>query len=95
MTTNQTTLTPNLQHYLTLDYTVLLIHEPDGSWGALYVELPGCVGAGATPQEALTMLEDAKVSWLEAGLTHQDPIPLPLPDPHQWITEHRPMYLEG
>ena len=47
-------------------------------WVAQYPDLPGCVGCGDTPQEALSMAEDAKKSWLQITLDDGDPIPQPL-----------------
>jgi antitoxin HicB len=40
-------------------------------------ELPGCVTAGATPTEALEMLQDAIEGWIESALLAGEPIPEP------------------
>ncbi|MCO5202735.1 MAG: type II toxin-antitoxin system HicB family antitoxin [Chloroflexi bacterium] len=40
-------------------------------------ELPGCVTAGATVDEALEMLRDAMEGWIECALAAGDPIPEP------------------
>jgi len=40
-------------------------------------ELPGCVTAGETVEEALWMLRDAMEGWVESALVHGDPIPEP------------------
>jgi len=40
-------------------------------------ELPGCVTAGATVEEALEMLRDAMEGWVESVLAAGDPIPEP------------------
>lgn len=66
-----------LDYYLSLRYTIVLIPEEDGSWGAVIPVLPGCVGGGDTIAEALDMLSDAKVGWFSSSLAHGDPIPEP------------------
>ena len=40
-------------------------------------ELPGCVTAGETVDEALRMLRDAMEGWIESALVAGDPIPEP------------------
>ncbi len=40
-------------------------------------ELPGCVTAGATPQEALELLQDAIEGWIEAALLAKEAVPEP------------------
>ncbi|MGI8926456.1 MAG: type II toxin-antitoxin system HicB family antitoxin [Tepidiformaceae bacterium] len=40
-------------------------------------ELPGCVTAGETVQEALDMLRDAMEGWIEDALLAGEPIPEP------------------
>lgn len=55
-------------------YKIILTPEEAG-WSALIPDLPGCIGAGDTATEALTMLEDAKRGWLERAIAHGDPIP--------------------
>ena len=65
-----------LDDYMGLRYKIVLVPEEDG-WGALIPELPGCVGGGDTPAEALEMLEDAKRGWLLSALDHGDAIPEP------------------
>jgi len=45
-------------------------------WVAEYPELPGCIGCGDTPEEAVTMAEDAKKGWLEIALEDGREIPV-------------------
>ncbi len=40
-------------------------------------ELPGCVTAGKTVEDALAMLRDAMEGWIEAALMAGEPIPEP------------------
>jgi antitoxin HicB len=68
----------DLSHYRNLHYKIILTPEEDGSWGVAIPDLPGCVGGGDTINEALAMLDDAKIGWLTSRLKHGDPIPEPL-----------------
>jgi antitoxin HicB len=57
------------------------VEEDDGSetvWAAEIPDLPGCVGAGDTPQEALRAVEDARKSWIEIALLEGKEVPTPL-----------------
>jgi antitoxin HicB len=58
-------------------YTRELILDEDGTWFASVAELPGCMTAGATREEALSMLDDAMAAWIEAALEDDDTIPAP------------------
>lgn len=49
----------------------------DTVWAAEIPELPGCIGAGDTPQEAITALEDAKISWIDIAVYDNKKIPEP------------------
>ncbi|HHY71176.1 MAG TPA: toxin-antitoxin system HicB family antitoxin [Thermoanaerobacterales bacterium] len=54
-------------------------------WVAEIPDLPGCVGCGDTPEEALAMVEDAKQSWIESALADGIAIPEPKnPDNSQY-----------
>jgi antitoxin HicB len=72
----ENTKTKDLAYYMALRYTIVLTPEEDG-WGATIPDLPGCVAAGDTIQEALKMLDDAKQSWVSASLQRNLPIPEP------------------
>jgi len=74
--TTMTTPIKDLDYYLSLRYRIELIPDPDG-WGAILPELPGCVAAGDTIEEALTLLDDAKRGWFISCLKHGDAIPEP------------------
>jgi antitoxin HicB len=54
-----------------------LQEEETIEWVAEIAELPGCIGAGDTPEEALLALEDAKISWIEIALADGKLIPEP------------------
>ncbi len=54
------------------------IQEEDAiEWVAEIAELPGCIGVGDTPEEALAAVDDAKRSWIEIALIDGKYIPEP------------------
>ena len=57
-------------------YTVIL-ERGDTGWGAHVPDLPGCVAAGETREEALALIGEAIVFHI-GGLKEQG---LPVPDP--------------
>ena len=70
----------NLKYYLSLDYTIRLKQNEDGSFFAEIEELPGCMSEGDTKEEALKMIEDAKKAWLIVALKREINIPEPEKD---------------
>lgn len=67
-----------LNDYLELPYTITLRRDEDGDWIARVQELKGCTADGATREEALADLDQAKREWLAAAL--EDGIPIPAPE---------------
>ncbi len=67
------TQTPDVFSYA---YTIGLKPEY-GAWTATIPDLPGCIAVGETPQEALTLIDDARKSWITASLMHNLPVPEP------------------
>jgi predicted RNase H-like HicB family nuclease len=59
------------------DYTVDLEQESDGSYVAEVVEMPGCLAAGADPNEAVSMLRDSFALWVKETLAAGRPVPPP------------------
>jgi antitoxin HicB len=60
----------SLEYYLSLPYTIALKRGADAGkeyWIARVVELPHCMTHGATPEEALKDIEDAKREWLKSN----------------------------
>lgn len=57
-------------------YTVILEHG-ESSWGAHVPDLPGCIAAGNTREEALQLIREAIELHLE-GLREEG---LPIPEP--------------
>jgi len=66
-----------LEYYLALPYRIELIPDEDGYWFAQIPSLPGCMTQGASRTEALEMLDEAKMLWLETALAEGIDIPEP------------------
>lgn len=51
--------------------------EDGGGFVALVPDLPGCMSDGETPEQALSNVQDAIVTWIEAArdLGHANPEP--------------------
>lgn len=62
-----------------MQFTVI-VEEGSTSWGAYVPDLPGCVAAGETREEALQLIREAIEFHLE-GLKEQGQ---PLPVPHSY-----------
>jgi antitoxin HicB len=69
----------SLEYYMSLPYPIELIPDEDGYWFAQIPLLQGCMTQGASREEALQMLDEAKEIWLEQQLLHSQPIPEPQP----------------
>src|SRR3990172_1684368 len=67
----------DVNHYLSLPYTIQMIREEGGTWFARVLELPGCMTEGDTPEEAADMILDAMAGWIEVALEDGRPIPEP------------------
>jgi len=67
----------DLEYYLRLPYRVVLYPSNEGGYAAEIPELPGCISQGQSKEEALKMIEDAKICWLESAL--EDGIEIPEP----------------
>lgn len=72
--------TKDLEYYLRLPYTVTLKRgavDGEAYWIARVLELPHCMTHGATPEEAIRDIEDAKREWLKSNFEAGLPIPEP------------------
>jgi len=70
----------DIEYYLNLSYPVQLTHQCDDDdeyWIAEVLDLPGCVSDGATPDEAVENVEDAKHLWIETQI--EDGLEVPEP----------------
>ena len=70
----------SIEYYVSLPYTRELIPEEDGGWFVRIKELPNCMSQGETPAEAMRMIDDAMLGWLEVELEEGEPIPEPKED---------------
>ncbi len=59
-------MSKDLKYYLSLDYPVQIVADPEGGFVASIADLPGCYAFGETQAEALTGIEDSKQLWLES-----------------------------
>jgi predicted RNase H-like HicB family nuclease len=70
-----------LQEIIQRPYHRMIYGEPIEGYLGEVLELPGCVTAGETPEEALANLTEAMEVWVESALAHGDAIPEPLLGP--------------
>jgi predicted RNase H-like HicB family nuclease len=67
------------EKYRNIKYLVVLTKLVDGEWLAEHKDLPGCKIHGTTPEEAMTKLEEVKLSWIYVALAEGREIPKPTP----------------
>ena len=67
----------DLKYYEALPYRISLYQSPEGGFVAEIADLPGCLSQGETADEAVAMINDAKLCWLASALEHGDYIPEP------------------
>ena len=61
-------------------YAITIEKAPDGGFGAYVPDLPGCVGMGATKDEAIENIAEAIRFHIEGMKEEGLPIPLPTSD---------------
>ncbi len=60
------------------DYAINMFwSEQDEAWVADIPDLQHCSALGATPQEALAEVLEAKQAWIESATEHGDAVPEP------------------
>jgi antitoxin HicB len=64
-----------LKGYLALPYSIELLPDEDGFWFARIPLLKGCMTQGSSRIEALEMIDEAKLAWLQTALEHGLKIP--------------------
>jgi antitoxin HicB len=69
-----------IDYYMNLPYTIELQRDPEEGWFVRVKELRGCMSQGDTAEEALAMIQDAMLAWLEVALEDDLPIPEPRSD---------------
>src|ERR1035437_10298629 len=67
----------SVQNYLRRPYRMEVRGNSEEGYLALAPELPGCITAGETPDEALRMLRDAMATWIEAAIVAGGTVPEP------------------
>ena len=69
------------EEYLELPYRISLVPDRDdegrAGWVAEIDELPGCLSQGATPEEAVSRVQEAMLDWIGATLEDGKEIPEP------------------
>lgn len=65
------------EYYMNLPYTIELQRDPEDAWFVQVKELRGCMSQGDTAEEALAMIQEAMLLWLEVALEDDLPIPEP------------------
>lgn len=78
------TLTRDLEYYLSLDYPVEL-RRSEGHHGffAFHPDLEGCMAEGSTADEAVANLADSRELWIESRLSRGYPVPEPIGDDYR------------
>ena len=79
--TTDATLERQVQELLARPYRKVITGDPAEGFLASAPELPGCLTAGETEEEALALLREAMALWFESALVDGDPIPEPTPEP--------------
>jgi predicted RNase H-like HicB family nuclease len=59
-----------------MQYTVI-VEKGDASWGAYVPDLPGCIAAGESREEALQLIREAIEFHLEGLIENGEPVPEP------------------
>ena len=62
---------------LQLPYRKVIQGSPVEGYLAEAPDLPGCLSAGGTEEEALMNLRETMAAWIESALIDGDPIPEP------------------
>lgn len=72
-----------VQELLRRPYRMVVRGDPEEGYLATAPELPGCVTAGETPEEAMALLRDAMYGWLVVAVERGDAVPVPAGEPLQ------------
>jgi predicted RNase H-like HicB family nuclease len=58
-------------------YVALIHKDPDSDYGVSFPDLPGCVSAGSTLDEAIAMAREALALHIEGLLDGNEAVPVP------------------
>lgn len=67
----------DLKYYMDLPYTKIIKKDPYGGYFVSIQELNGCISQGETEIEALNMINDAMIGWIETAIESGVYIPEP------------------
>ena len=67
-----------VDYYMSLPYTIEIIKNDDGSYFCKIKEFKGCMTEADSLEEAVKMIEEAKILWLSAAI--EDDVDIPLPE---------------
>ena len=70
-----------VQEILKRPYRKVITGDAEEGFLIQVPDLPGCMTAGETMEEAVSMLPEAMALWLTVALEHGNPIPEPTPVP--------------
>ncbi|MSQ09478.1 MAG: type II toxin-antitoxin system HicB family antitoxin [Dehalococcoidia bacterium] len=68
---------PPLKYYLSLQYPLNVLADPEGGYVAVFPDLPGCMTQGETLEELAQMAADARGGWMATEYERGNDIPLP------------------
>jgi predicted RNase H-like HicB family nuclease len=60
-----------------IHYVAIVEEEEGKAVGVWFPDLPGCVSAGDSLDEAMTNAAEALTLWMDVALEHDQPIPAP------------------
>jgi predicted RNase H-like HicB family nuclease len=60
-------------------YPIVIHKDPNSDYGVTVPDLPGCFSAGESIEEALDMVKDAILCYVEGLLLDEESVPLPSP----------------
>lgn len=67
-----------------MKFTIALEQGAEASWGAVAPDLPSCISAGGTLDEAVDNAQEVICSWVEDAALDGEELPLPRPMEH-WL----------
>lgn len=76
-----------IDQYMKLPYKIEVIPDvDDGGYGVCIPDLPGCLSTGATIEEAISNIEEAKREWITAAV--EDGLTIPEPSPESDLSSY-------
>lgn len=69
--------TKSIEYYLSLPYTLEIIHSEEGGWVVKVKELPGCMTQADKWDDIPALIQEAMRGWIEVALEFGDGVPEP------------------